>query len=710
MARPDVTSYAWPPEALGEAMAALCAAAGLAPESPSAPPVPAELSADADALARWMELAAASLGAEADGRPAPYASLADSLRGSVPALVALPGKATGYLAVLGAGRKFVSLLGLDRRAHRCRLREVCAALASELEAPVAGETARLLDEIGVPPRRAARARAAILRQRLASREAAVFWRLRLPPGAGFLRQLRAARLPRQLAALSLAHLAQYVLWIVAWWLIGLAAMQGRLDTGLLIAWILLLATMVPLRLLAAWKQGVLAIGGGALLKKRLLAGALKLESDETRSQGAGQFLGRVIESQFVESQALSGGFLALVSALELVVAALVLALGAGGGLLAVLLVVWIVVSAAAGWRYYVRYGAWTGARLEMTHDLVERMVEHRTRLAQERPDRWHDGEDQMLERYLHLSRRMDASGAFLIALVPRGWLVVAMAALTPAFVSGAASAGALAVALGGILLAFRALKRLAAAMWQVVGAGIAWKQVAPLFHAAARPEVHGSPEFACAVRGSEADGRSAVLDARNLVFRYRGRGAPVLQGCGVTLARGDRVLLEGPSGGGKSTLAALLAGARQPESGLLLLNGLDRETLGAEGWRRRVAAAPQFHENHVLTGTFLFNALMGRRWPPKDKDISEMEAVCGELGLDPLLARMPAGTLQMVGESGWQLSHGEQSRLFIARALLQNSEVVVLDESFAALDPENLRLALQCVLRRARTLLVIAHR
>ena len=70
---------------------------------------------------------------------------------------------------------------------------------------------------------------------------------------------------------------------------------------------------------------------------------------------------------------------------------------------------------------------------------------------------------------------------------------------------------------------------------------------------------------------------------------------------------------------------------------------------------------------------------------------------------------MPAGTPQMAGETGWQLSHGERSRLYIARALLQDPELIILDESFAALDPENLRLALECVLRRARAVLVIAH-
>src|SRR5262249_47986498 len=156
--------------------------------------------------------------------------------------------------------------------------------------------------------------------------------------------------------------------------------------------------------------------------------------------------------------------------------------------------------------------------------------------------------------------------------------------------SGQSSPTSLAVGLGGLLLAFRALQRLAASMVHLAGAAIAWTQVAPLFRAAARSELPGSPDVlltsAPARTWSTAD--QTVIDAHDLVFRYHERGEPVLQGVNLHLRVGDRLLVEGPSGGGKSTLASLLVGLRVPESGLLLLDGLDRQTLGSEGWRWRV--------------------------------------------------------------------------------------------------------------------------
>jgi ATP-binding cassette subfamily B protein len=298
--------------------------------------------------------------------------------------------------------------------------------------------------------------------------------------------------------------------------------------------------------------------------------------------------------------------------------------------------------------------------------------------------------------------------ALLTAVAPRGWLVIGILGLAPAFIRGGSSIAALAIGLGGILLAYAALRRLTAGLSQLSDAAIAWKQVAPLFHAAAQKPAKQDLNPGDDLNGALKTGE-ILLDARDLVFRHNDRTEPAIKGCDLRIRTGDRLLVEGPSGGGKSTLASLLAGLRQPDSGLLLLRGFDRQTMGDENWRRLVVSAPQFHENHVLAETFAFNLLMGRRWPAWPADLEECETVCRELGLGDLIDRMPAGLQQMIGETGWQLSHGERSRLFIARAILQHADLVLLDESFAALDPDNLRRALTSVLKRTPTLMVIAH-
>src|SRR4051812_5080895 len=99
-------------------------------------------------------------------------------------------------------------------------------------------------------------------------------------------------------------------------------------------------------------------------------------------------------------------------------------------------------------------------------------------------------------------------------------------------------------------------------------------------------------------------------------------------------------------------------------------------------------------------GALAFNAMLGRARPPPPADPAEAERVCRALGLGPLLGRMPAGLHQMVGETGWQLSHGERSLLYVARAILQGADLLFLDESFDALDPETLRRTLAFVVGR----------
>ncbi len=193
----------------------------------------------------------------------------------------------------------------------------------------------------IPPAKQTRARDAILRERLSAKRIRGIWLLRLPPGANFWHQLRHARIPRRLIALASAHAIQYLLWILAWYIVGANVLRGGTDRGWLVPWALLLLTLVPLRVLITRLQGWVAIGAGALLKQRLFFGSLRLEPDSIRHQGAGQLLGRVLESEAVEALALSGGFLALVALIEIAVAIFVLAAGAGGLLQSALLVAWL---------------------------------------------------------------------------------------------------------------------------------------------------------------------------------------------------------------------------------------------------------------------------------------------------------------------------------------------------------------------------------
>jgi ATP-binding cassette subfamily B protein len=663
----------------------------------STPPANASI----DALFRWIESAALALRFEAQPAETAYADFERHFSKLGPALIHVPSTAGAmFLAVLPHGL----LLTTDGKKIRISPAIIRAALCSNIEAPIIHEIEATLERAQVPKAKRPRALDAILRERLRNTGIRGIWLLRLPPGASFREQLRRARIPRRLLALATAHAVQYALWILAWWVVGSNVLKSTPGREWMIPWALLLLTLVPLRVFITRLQGWVAIGAGTLLKQRLFAGALRLDPDSLRHQGAGQLLGRVLESEAVEALALSGGFLALVALIEILASVFVLAEGAGGLFDSALLMVWFAIAVVLARSYFHHNRDWTGVRLSMTHDLVENMSGHRTRLAQLAPDRWHIGEDEALEKYLQSSRAMDGATAKLIAIVPRGWLVLGLLGLIPAFTRGGEAPARVAIAVGGILLAYGALRRLTEGAWQLAGAVVAWERTAVLFDAAAKPDLPGSLD------GPKLSNASPIIDARDVVFRYTDRTAPVLCGANLLIAAGDRVVLEGASGGGKSTLVSVLAGVREPNSGSVLMHGVDRPTLGAAEWRRRLAAAPQFHENHVLAETFAFNLFLGRPTVLSPADFEEAQAVCEELGLAPLLERMPAGMLQMVGETGWQLSHGERSRLYIARALLQGAELVVLDESFAALDPENLKRAVECVVRRAKSLLVIAHR
>ena len=499
------------------------------------------------------------------------------------------------------------------------------------------------------------------------------------------------------------HALATALLIASWWMVGRGALDGRLDTGWLWAWALLLITIVPLQATERWQRGTMAWLSGWLLKRRLLHGALQLDPDDLRGEGTGQMLGRVFDSERVEALAMNGGLSALVAVVELLLGGTVLLAGAAPWTHTILLVAWtaaFIVAAALHLRLRLD---WTRVRLDLTHRLVERLVGHRSRMAQEARDAWHEPEDRELEDYARRSAELDRWLPRLQVLVPRGWMILALAALLPSAVGGSVEPARLAISLGAILLISSALHALVSGVSEIGGAWIAWRNVEPIFRAAARPSKTGLASIA-----SETS-TSPVLRAESLGYRHEGRPSDTVRVPSLEIRRGDRILLEGPSGSGKSTLLTLLAGLRRPHHGWLGLHGLDVSIWGENLWRQNVACAPPFHDNHLLAAPLAFNLLMGRQWPPTLADLAEARELCHELGLGPLLDAMPGDLMQPVGDSGWQLSHGERSRVFLARALLKDADLVLLDESFTALDLENLELALECVERRASTLLITEH-
>ena len=626
----------------------------------------------------------------------------------------------GTRAMLAAGRSIVPsaaglLVVLGRRGARVavltpELRVVAVAydvLVPELLEPEAAAEVRALEAelaaLGVPAARRAKAMNALADDRLGARCAVSAWVLRTAPHAPLRQHLREAGVFGVLGALVSAVGLHYGLSLVGWLCLALGALSGRLDPGWLVAWGLVLVSQIPLRAALTAHGGELALRFGAVIKRVLLLGALRSEPDRVRAEGVGGLIGRAIESEAFEALAINGGLALVLGMFELVVAVVISAQGAAGGWVALAAVVVVIATAATAKAHLGRLRRASALRYQMTGELIENMVGHRTRLAQEPPAQRHHAEDALLSAYLRSSRAADALEVVLATWPQRVYLALGLGALA---LTSDAEPLAIALGVGGVLLGGLAIERATSGITAIALAVLAREAIVDQI-AAARHE--GLPSALLGSTDAPTRGDAPVLELAHIGFAYPGRARPVLDDVALTIRRSDRVLLEGASGSGKSTLAAIMAGLRAPSRGLMLLRGLDLRTWGERAWRKRVVAAPQFHDNRVIAGTLAFNLLLGRGGVPEDAALAEAHALCLELGLGPLIERMPAGLLQQVGESGWQLSHGEKSRIYLARALLQGADVVLLDESFGPLDPDNQARALRCVLARAPALVVIAH-
>ena len=666
-----------------------------------------------DTRAHWVEQAARHLGIEAEPVVAPHSQVVLFIERAAPALIAIHhAEIQGYLVMLTSGRT-VTLIAPDLTRRKISAAALRDALCAEIETSYIQPLDEVLANVRVPEQRRAQVRQTVLAQQLSTTPIVQGWLLRLAPRGVTWAQLASVGAPMLFAAIIALALVQQGVSIVNWGVIGRGALQGSFEWAWLWAWALVMVMGVPLQMLSSVVGARLSVVVSGLFKNTLLFGMLQLRPEEIRHQGIGQFLNRVMDAGVVESGSLSGVLTIVFSMIQVLTALGVLSLGVGGWVSMGLLALIAFAIGILGWQMWRSNETWVDTYRGMTNHLVEQMVGYRTRLAQQDAALWHTDEDAELAQYVSASEHAARMSNWLAAL-PRVWMIAGLVSILPVIIWQTVAPTTIALSLGGILLAEQALNVIVANIHNLISFAKAWQQIKPLFDAARRATDPGLMlNDLSATKPPNEDGptqnNSALVTLREVAFRYRERGRLALRDASLEIFDGDRVMIQGGSGGGKSTLAAVVAGLRVPESGLLLLRGYDRASVGLDEWRKRVVVAPQFHENHVFTETFAFNLLMGRHWPPSEEDTAEAIQVCEELGLGELIARMPSGLSQIVGESGWQLSHGEQSRLFIARALLQRADLIILDESFAALDPENLERALRCVLNRAASLVVIAH-
>ena len=193
---------------------------------------------------------------------------------------------------------------------------------------------------------------------------------------------------------------------------------------------------------------------------------------------------------------------------------------------------------------------------------------------------------------------------------------------------------------------------------------------------------------------------------KNISFTYPDNDKQVLKSVDMFLPKGKTLALVGASGAGKSTLADLLPRFYDPTEGAIELDGVDLKTFNIQSYRRNLGIVSQ--------DTFLFNASVEQnlRYGRPDATHEELLDAIRRANAHEFIDRLPDGLDTLIGDRGVLLSGGQRQRLAIARALLQDPDILILDEATSALDTISERLVQSAIeeLSRERTTLIIAHR
>ena len=198
---------------------------------------------------------------------------------------------------------------------------------------------------------------------------------------------------------------------------------------------------------------------------------------------------------------------------------------------------------------------------------------------------------------------------------------------------------------------------------------------------------------------------AGTLEFDNVEFEYD-EGVPVLKGVSFLAEAGTTTALVGSSGSGKSTILSLVLNFIKPTKGAIEIDGKDLRSVRLRDYRRRLGVVLQ--DNFLFDGTILENI----RFANPEADLKTIKEMCRVANADEFIEKFPNGYDTVVGERGVKLSGGQRQRIAIARALLADPRILILDEATSSLDSESEALIQEGLnrLRSGRTTFVIAHR